>query len=114
MILLNVSIGTIALVCMGMVFLVLFFLLLFYTLIPKILDLYFRWEMRRQGKHETDEDENHIPVEGNVNAAIAMALHQYMNELHVEESGIITIEEVKKTYSPWRSKIYSVMNDPRR
>lgn len=113
MTLLNISIGTIALVCMAMVFLILFFLLLIYLLLPKILDIYFRKKLQSEGKMKPDYAKR-PPIEGNVNAAIAMALHLYMNEMHDEESNIITIEEVKKTYSPWRSKIYSVMNDPRR
>lgn len=113
MTLLNVSIGTIALVCMAMVFIVLFFLLLIYLLIPKVLNLYFKRKLTIEGKIKPDYDER-TPIEGDENAAIAMALHLFMNEQHIEESGIITIEDVKKTYSPWRSKIYSVMNDPRR
>lgn len=41
-------------------------------------------------------------------AAISYALHLYLNELHDEESGIITIKKVERRYSPWNSKIYAV------
>lgn len=43
-------------------------------------------------------------------AAIAMALHLYYNEVHDEESSIITIKTVERRYSPWSSKIYGLNN----
>lgn len=49
-------------------------------------------------------------IPGGDNAAIAMALYMYFNELHDEEDPVITIERVSKTYSPWSSKIYGVRN----
>jgi glutaconyl-CoA/methylmalonyl-CoA decarboxylase subunit delta len=45
-----------------------------------------------------------------VQAAIAMALYLHFNEMHDEESNIITIQRVSKTYSPWSSKIYNMRN----
>jgi len=49
-------------------------------------------------------------LENDVNAAIAMALYLYITELHDQESNVITIQRVSKTYSPWSSKIYSMRN----
>ena len=49
-------------------------------------------------------------IAGEVNAAIAMGLTLYFNEQHDEESGIITIKRVARTYSPWSSKIYGINN----
>jgi len=43
-------------------------------------------------------------------AAIALALYMYFNEMHDEESDIITVKRVSKTYSPWSSKLYSMRN----
>ncbi len=43
-------------------------------------------------------------------AAIAMALHLYQSELHDTESLTLTINKISRTYSPWSSKIYGVMN----
>jgi hypothetical protein len=43
-------------------------------------------------------------------AAISMALHLYMEEIHDEESGVLTIKQISRTYSPWSSKIYAVRN----
>ncbi len=116
MILLSVDIGTIALVCMAMVFMVLFFLSVIYLMLPKLLDIYFRKKMESEGKVKVRRGKkgDDAPLEGNVNAAIAMALHLYMSDMHDEESNIITIEDVKRVYSPWRSKIYGVMNYPNR
>ena len=45
-----------------------------------------------------------------VNAAIAMALYLHFNEMHDEESNVITIQRISKTYSPWSSKIYNMRN----
>ena len=44
-------------------------------------------------------------------AAIAMALNQHLNA-HDTESTILTINKVKRAYSPWSSKIYSLREVP--
>lgn len=46
-------------------------------------------------------------------AAIVMALHEHLNA-HDNESTVLTINKVKKAYSPWSSKIYSLRELPRR
>lgn len=46
-------------------------------------------------------------------AAIAMALYEHLN-IHDREDTILTINKVKKAYSPWSSKIYSLRANPRR
>lgn len=51
---------------------------------------------------------------GEETAAIAMALHEYFNDAHDVEDMILTINKVKRTYSPWSSKIYTLRQDPRR
>ncbi|QZE14939.1 OadG family protein [Halosquirtibacter laminarini] len=43
-------------------------------------------------------------------AAIAMALHLFLNNQHDEESNVITIKNIKRRYSPWNSKIHSMNN----
>jgi hypothetical protein len=52
-------------------------------------------------------------VSGEINAAIAMALYLYTNELHDQENPVITMIKVSRTYSPWSSKIYSLRRLPR-
>lgn len=44
-------------------------------------------------------------------AAIIMALHQHLNA-HDTESTILTINKVKRAYSPWSSKIYGLRTVP--
>lgn len=46
-------------------------------------------------------------------AAIVMALHNHLNA-HDKENTILTINKVRKSYSPWSSKIYSLRELPRR
>ncbi len=45
-------------------------------------------------------------------AAIVMALHEHL-DTHDQESTILTINKVKRAYSPWSSKIYSLRETPR-
>ena len=47
-------------------------------------------------------------------AAIAMALHEFMNDAHDVEDMILTINKVKRTYSPSSSKIYTLRQTPKR
>ncbi|MDD2196002.1 MAG: hypothetical protein PHE03_03320 [Bacteroidales bacterium] len=51
-----------------------------------------------------------IKSSGDEIAAIALALYLYRNELHDHESLTLTMNKISKTYSPWSSKIYGVMN----
>ncbi|KAA6316403.1 hypothetical protein EZS27_033281, partial [termite gut metagenome] len=53
-------------------------------------------------------------LSGEQYAAIAMAMHEYMNDVHDIEDMILTIDKVKRTYSPWSSKIYTLREVPRR
>ncbi|WP_458626587.1 OadG family protein [Winogradskyella sp. PC D3.3] len=47
---------------------------------------------------------------GEISAVIGASVHMYLSEQHDNESAILTIKQVKKTYSPWSSKIYGVQN----
>ncbi len=51
-------------------------------------------------------------MSGEVNAAIALALHLYQTELHDYENTVLTIQKVSRTYSPWSSKIYTLRKTP--
>ena len=48
---------------------------------------------------------------GQAIAAIAMALYEHLNA-HDKEDTILTINKVKKAYSPWSSKIYTLRETP--
>ena len=90
------------------VFMALLLLYLFFRyIIPTILKV--RIGKSRFNKSPDSSETNKIvEVTGEVNAAISMALYLYLNELHDEESNILTIKRVSKIYSPWSSKIYGV------
>lgn len=47
-------------------------------------------------------------LEGEINAAIALAIHLYTKNIHDVENMKITIQKTMKPYSPWNSKIYNV------
>ncbi len=46
-------------------------------------------------------------------AAIVMALHEHLNA-HDTESTVLTINKVKRAYSPWSSKIYGLRELPKK
>ena len=49
---------------------------------------------------------------GETIAAIGMALAEYFGQGHDIEHTLLTIHEIKKTYSPWTSKIYNLRAKP--
>lgn len=68
-------------------------------------------KMEASGKPTATREDIEMP--GDVNAAISLALHLHFDEAHDFESTVLTIEKVKKRYSPWSSKIYSMTRNPR-
>ena len=62
-------------------------------------------------RESTGKEENtKVIMTGEENAAIAAALYLFFSELHDEEKYVMTIRKVSKTYSPWSSKIYGILN----
>ena len=53
-------------------------------------------------------------AQGEVIAAISMALHEMQNSAHDYEETVLTITRVKRSYSPWSSKISSLRETPNR
>lgn len=106
----NINLETIIIAAVGylIVFLALVSLFWFFSILPKIIYFNARRENKKKGKSIAHPDE--FNVSGEETAAIAMALHLYIGELHDEESGILTIKKISKAYSPWSSKIYAVRN----
>lgn len=103
------DIFTISLVGYSVVFLVLVLLIYVYKLMPVVLN-YKKRKSVEPGGAKMKGTEAHY-VAGEVNAAIAMSLILYFNEQqHDDESNVITIKRVARTYSPWSSKIYGVNN----
>ncbi len=97
----------IALVGYLIVFLALVLLYWFFRHLPKLLFIKFKKERRKKGIPVPDEQES---ISGEEIAAISIALHLLFSDMHDEESGVLTIKKVSKTYSPWSSKIYAVRN----
>ncbi len=70
---------------------------------------------RQAGNNEAESKPRKDDVlTGEINAAIATALHLYLNEQHDDEDLRLTIQSISRKYSPWSSKIYGVMNQPNR
>ena len=61
----------------------------------------------------TTKERHEIIDSGEEIAAIVMALHEHLNA-HDHESHILTINKVKRAYSPWSSKIYNMRSNPHR
>lgn len=64
---------------------------------------------------EDDNVEDHHKEQdsGEVIAAIAAALAEHL-DAHDREAAVLTINKVRKAYSPWSSKIYGLREIPRR
>ncbi len=104
--------GNLALAVAG--FCTLFFALLLLSLVFTILPKLYNWKPGKIIQQEGDTEKTAHPgnnmLPGEVSAAIAMAISIYFDELHDQETAILTIKKVGKTYSPWNSKIYNVIN----
>lgn len=98
---------TIAIVGWLIVFAVLALLVIVFTQTPKLIYYNTRKKLRQQNKQAVVTNDD-LHIAGDVSAAISMALYMFFDEMHDEESNVITIKRVRKTYSPWSSKIYGL------
>ncbi len=96
----------IAIIGYVIVFTALLLLYIIFTYLAKALI----WQNKRKlnklnaSKELKDED---LVISGEVAAAISLAIY-LCRDLHDNESDVITIKKVSKTYSPWSSKIYGM------
>lgn len=98
------------------VFIALVLLMFLFKNMPLFLDIILGKKVKvmiRKFKSESNGNHEEQYLSGEISAAIGMALALYLKEQHDEESGVITIKRVARTYSPWSSKIYGVNNNPR-
>ncbi|MCF8302667.1 MAG: OadG family protein [Bacteroidales bacterium] len=99
---------TVAIVGYIIVFLALVLLFSVFNNMPRLMRINLKKLFKRSpnGNHAKKEEIAELP--GEVSAAISAALYLYFNELHDEESNIMTIKKISKRYSPWSSKIYGL------
>lgn len=103
---------TIAIIGYIIVFLALVLSFLLFSNVPKIIYYKTHRELRRKKKEQKQQGSENLHMPAEVTAAIATALYLHYNEIHDPESNIITIERVRKRYSPWSSKIYGLRKWP--
>ncbi len=96
----------IALIGYTIVFLALVVLYYVFSNLSKFLIYTKKRKLQKENRLKEVKDEE-FDVSGEVSAAIAMAIY-LCRDLHDDESDIITIKRVSKTYSPWSSKIYGM------
>jgi glutaconyl-CoA/methylmalonyl-CoA decarboxylase subunit delta len=91
------------------VFCLLAAMVVLFTQFHRIQDYITRSRLKQKAGAEVPEKKEQ-KISGDENAAICTALYLYFSELHDEEKYVMTVKKVSKTYSPWSSKIYGVMN----
>jgi Na+-transporting methylmalonyl-CoA/oxaloacetate decarboxylase gamma subunit len=96
-------------IAMGVVFTALTILFLFFKNMARMLNR----QPKKAAKVELVQNNRNDEHSGEVNAAIALALFLYRDQLHDQENTVLTINKVAKTYSPWSSKIYGLRRWPR-
>ncbi len=109
-----------ALLGMGIVFTALILLYVVFSNTPKFYTPAFKQKLKTLFRKRPPEEvalpaaAEEVAVEsdltGEVNAAIAAAVHLYRSELHDFEDTVLTMKKVSRTYSPWSSKIYGLRN----
>ena len=110
----SIGIGM-AITAMAVVFIGLILLYIFFKFIGKA-SVRLRTDRAMKAKGITDREEakekmlGHAP--GEVYAAIAMAIHEMQSDVHDVEETVLTITRVKRSYSPWSSKIYTLRETP--
>jgi Na+-transporting methylmalonyl-CoA/oxaloacetate decarboxylase gamma subunit len=104
-----------ALLGMGIVFSALLLLYIIFSNTPALFTISFKHRLKMfiSPKSKVLEkiavpDVKPEALSGEVNAAIAAAIHLYRSELHDFEDTVLTIKKVSRTYSPWSSKIYGL------
>ena len=99
---------------MGIVFSALLVLCLSFYALSKIGSLVSRLnKLRAHGAPAEAKVRDVTQDTGEEIAAIAMALHDHL-EAHDQESAVLTINKVRRAYSPWSSKIYNLRQVPDR
>ena len=75
-------------------------------------ELFTSWSVDYIKKEAKEKQLGEVP--GEVFAAISMAMHEMQSDVHDVEDTVLTITRVKRSYSPWSSKIYTLRETPHR
>ncbi len=103
-----------AIMAMGIVFTALLLLCVCFYIISKIgerVSTHNRAVSQGTSRAEMPTEKRKEHDSGEAIAAIAMALHEHL-DAHDRENTVLTINKVKRAYSPWSSKIYSLRSLP--
>ena len=103
--------GMLTVTSMFVVFMGLLMLYLVFKLTGKIAKELTKRKAIESGKLVVKEDDHELS--GEVLAAISAAIYEMDQDVHDIESTILTIDEVKRKYSPWSSKIYNLRQLPK-
>ena len=102
---------------MSVVFVGLILLYVFFRAIGKVsVNMSKRNAMKVKGITDKKEAKEKMLGEapGEYFAAIGLALHEMQSDVHDVEETVLTITKVKRSYSPWSSKIYTLRETPRK
>lgn len=112
----NITSSSLAMAIVGylVVFSALVTMVLALKQVTRIQQFVIKQRVRRKEGHKKEENQEKPSLTGDENAAICTALYLYFTELHDEEKYVMTVKKVSKTYSPWSSKIYGIMNNIRK
>lgn len=71
---------------------------------------------RRAAKHSQQKEvsDDMVSIPGEVIAAISMAIKSELDDVHDDDSNVLTICRVERKYTPWSSKIYGLRQTPDR
>ncbi len=101
---------TIFLIGFGIVFAALITIYLFFNFLPKLLNIKIKKKEKGTSKTESVKEASNNTENQEVYAAIAMALHLNMEDMHDEESMVLTIDLQSIVNSQWNSKIQNINN----
>lgn len=102
--------GVITIVAMSIVLAALIILSILFLLFGQISS--YLMSSRKRSAQGSKEEVTVAPKDyvdsGDAIAAIGMALSEHFGQRHDMEDTILTIKDIKKSYSPWNSKIYNM------
>lgn len=106
--------GAITIIAMSIVILALVILSILFYGFGKISTFFLsKKKMEAKGAANHDDDHPHDEVDsGEVIAAISAALAEHFSGKHDVEDTVLTIRRLRKAYSPWNSKIYTLRDYP--